>query len=373
MFYGIAIPRSFGVYFLHSLGSAAVVRDLAAMFDALEGPGSDINLYGYSYGTLLGYWVTQMFPERSGKIILDGVVDPSDYALYQPYLGWDLDIADAEATYKGLTEACAAAGPSGCSLAKSSNETAANIDARIESILSTLYVSQNKYSQSEVAQAIFIALYQVCWFQYCLHQLHSLHFKPDGWGDLVSQLDSFFTNGTFARRDATVHRPLHILHTNPIMRSLLFDRPGRGVLPQPDNDPLSDADSGAYELQDYSIVAIVCGDSADPIGATTKDVLNEVVRVSQAVSHKFGAAFNRKFFCHRWSTRAVERYQGPFNKKPKNVVLVIGNQADPITPFRNAKQVASQQYLGSSARLIQQWDFGHTSLAECRWSVYAWK
>jgi len=125
---------------LCSLGSAAVVRDLAAMFDALEGPGSDINLYGYSYGTLLGYWVTQMFPERTGKIVIDGVVDPADWALYQPYLGWDLDIADAEATYQGFTEACAAAGPNGCSIAKS-GETAANIDARVESILSSIYGS----------------------------------------------------------------------------------------------------------------------------------------------------------------------------------------------------------------------------------------
>ena len=135
------------------------------MFDALEGPGSDINLYGYSYGTILGYWVTQMFPERSGKIILDGVVDPSDYALYQPYLGWDLDIADAEATYKGFTEVCAAAGPSDCSLAKSSTETAANIDARIEGILSSHYKSwknDSNYSQDQIAVMIFNHLYQVC-------------------------------------------------------------------------------------------------------------------------------------------------------------------------------------------------------------------
>ena len=141
-----------------------MVRDLAAMFDALEGPGSDINLYGYSYGTLLGYWVTQMFPERSGKIILDGVVDPSDYALNPAYLGWDLDIADAEATYKGFTEACAAAGPSGCNLARSSTETAANIDARIEGILSSVYESWNstdQRSQSEITEIILSKLYNV--------------------------------------------------------------------------------------------------------------------------------------------------------------------------------------------------------------------
>ena len=135
------------------------------MFDALEGPGSDINLYGYSYGTLLSYWVTQMFPERTGKVILDGVVDPSDLALYPPYLGWDLDIADSEAIYKGFTEACAAAGPSGCSLAKSSTETAANIDARIEGILSSAYGSwrsTDQLSQSQITDIILNTLYHVC-------------------------------------------------------------------------------------------------------------------------------------------------------------------------------------------------------------------
>ena len=347
------------------------------MFDALEGPGSDINLYGYSYGTLLGYWITQVFPERTGKIILDGVVDPSDWALYPPYLGWDLDIADAEATYKGFTEACAAAGPGGCSLAKSSAETSANIDVRIEGILSSIYGSwndTNQYSQNEIAEIIFTYLYQVRWFQSHFHQqLHSLHFKPSTWSDLALFLSQFVNTGTVARKAVNVRRPLNILHTSPIMRVLPFIKTHGSVFPQPDNDPLGGADFGAYEMNDYSIVAIFCGDSADQIGATTKDVFNEIIRVSRDVSHKFGATFNARFFCHRWSSRAVERYQGPFNKKPKNAVLVIGNQADPITPFRSAKLVASQQYLGDSAHLVQQWDFGHTSSAECRWSVYAWK
>ena len=156
------------------------------------------------------------------------------------------------------------------------------------------------------------------------------------------------------------------------MRALPYIKPGGSVFPKPDNDPLGGADfGGASEMNDYTMIAIFCGDSANSNGALTKDVFNEIVRVSQTVSHKFGATSNVRFYCHRWSTRAVERHQGPFNKQPKNVVLVIGNQADPITPFRSAKLVASQQYLGNSSRLVQQWDFGHTSGAECRWSVYA--
>ena len=145
------------------------------------------------------------------------------------------------------------------------------------------------------------------------------------------------------------------------MRSLPFIKSGGSVLPQSYRD----------SVNAYTSIAILCGDSADPTKATTKDVFNEIVRISQVVSHKFGSSLSARFYCHRWSSRAVERYQGPFNKKPKNVVLVIGNQADPITPFRNAKMVASEQYLGNSSRLVQQWDFGHTSKAERRWSVCA--
>ena len=78
--------------------------------------------------------------------------------------------------------------------------------------------------------------------------------------------------------------------------------------------------------------------------------------------------------------RAAERYAGPWNKKLSNPILVIGNQvrvpfpcpyhqitqlhvkADPVTPFKNAKQIADQ--LGDSAVLIEQSGYGHASIAE---------
>ena len=39
---------------LKYLGTAAVVRDIVAMTDALDGPGAPVNFYGISYGTFLG-------------------------------------------------------------------------------------------------------------------------------------------------------------------------------------------------------------------------------------------------------------------------------------------------------------------------------
>ncbi len=61
-------------------------------------------------------------------------------------------------------------------------------------------------------------------------------------------------------------------------------------------------------------------------------------------------------------TRAPERYSGPWNKALKNPILVIGNKADPITPFASAKFVAD--LLGNSAHLVKEDAYGHTSFAE---------
>jgi pimeloyl-ACP methyl ester carboxylesterase len=56
------------------LGSDSVARDLDLLREAL---GDDrLNYYGLSYGTLLGLRYLERFPERAGRIVLDGVVDP---------------------------------------------------------------------------------------------------------------------------------------------------------------------------------------------------------------------------------------------------------------------------------------------------------
>jgi hypothetical protein len=92
----------------------------------------------------------------------------------------------------------------------------------------------------------------------------------------------------------------------------------------------------------------------------TRDVFDEILRVSHEVSQVFGASWSSAGYpCHRWPARNVERYSGPFNNKLANPILVIGNQLDPITPFASARGLADA--LGDSAFLIGQDDWGHTS------------
>lgn len=66
--------------------------------------------------------------------------------------------------------------------------------------------------------------------------------------------------------------------------------------------------------------------------------------------------------CHRWPVRAVERFAGPWNSILKNPIIIIGNKADPATPFLDASTVAG--WLGDSATLVEQDGCGHLSVAQ---------
>lgn len=60
---------------LPHLDSTTVARDLEVLRRAV---GDDrLNLYGFSYGSLLALEYLELFPERAGRIVLDGVVDPT--------------------------------------------------------------------------------------------------------------------------------------------------------------------------------------------------------------------------------------------------------------------------------------------------------
>jgi len=117
---------------------------------------------------------------------------------------------------------------------------------------------------------------------------------------------------------------------------------------------------------DYAFQAITCADAIDSGNTTTYDVFREILSASQNVSEMFGPSFgDAGFWCHKWPARAVERITGPWNSTAKkNKLLVIGNVADPITPFPGAQLVADVLLGEQSAVLIEQNDYGHTSLAE---------
>ncbi|KAF8529756.1 hypothetical protein BU17DRAFT_79858 [Hysterangium stoloniferum] len=322
--------------FLKFMGSASVVRDMVALADCIEGPEKPINYYGISYGTIIG-----MFPKRVGRVILDGVVDSVIWATEPSFETTGSELRDDELAAAGFAELCAQAGPQSCDFA-SINSTSTSLLQDLRNLIDSAY-TLHKAGQSNITSWEIRSFTQTglrnptTWATSLAPQLAS-------WREILTNVSSSLPS-----------QPALI----PLKRSKSRSVPSDQI------DPL---------LQTFVTgIAVQCLDSIDQGDVTTKRVFDAVVQVTQEETplwilnlraHEVGDISTKlpSFVCHRFPTRAVERFTGPFNKKLANTILVIGNRADPVTPIFNARKIVTA--LGESARLLEQDGFGHTSMAQ---------
>ncbi|KAG9092623.1 hypothetical protein FRC06_011854 [Ceratobasidium sp. 370] len=316
------------------MGTTAVVRDMVALHDYLEGADKPINYWGFSYGTLIGVYFANMFPKRVGRVAIDGVVDPIYWANRPPHEFWGIAIESADEVLTGFVQACAAAGPGNCAIA-SAGSTADSLREWIQQLLDMAY----DYKKAAGVDARFgsAQIRELLLFE----GLNTPNRWPKLAKDLMERWEVLHNNST------PTSQPLRKRLERPLTPIQIANVQARQ---NPQN--VSDVAEG------YALQAITCADAVDPGNVTTKMVFDELVKAFVIVgpSRRDGG-----LYCHRWPVRAVERFTGPWNSTLSNPILVIGNKADPITPFRAAKVVADA--LGGSATLVEQDGYGHTSLA----------
>lgn len=76
-------------------------------------PGEEkIQYWGFSYGTVLGATLADMYPDSVKRVILDGVVDSFDY--YEG--GWTSNLHDTDMEIAKFAEYCWMGGPKNCAL-----------------------------------------------------------------------------------------------------------------------------------------------------------------------------------------------------------------------------------------------------------------
>ncbi|KAJ8494840.1 hypothetical protein ONZ51_g2091 [Trametes cubensis] len=307
--------------YLKYVGTAATVRDMVAMANALDGAKSPINLFGLSYGTVFGAWFINMFPERVGRVVLDGVLDPILLASEETTTFWPKQLMDADKVYDAFVTGCALAGPDGCSIA-TQGRTPADVDANIQTLLQRAHDAAHKNSSVPVTSADIRA------------QLGSAMYSPDEWAT--------FANVSYPQAvDAVDAETSGGVDSRAVKRQGLRKRQN------------SDPDAVIYSGQ-----AIECGDSVNRKGTTMDDVFRGIISSSRTSSHLLWP--NPLAYCPFWPVRAVERYQGPFNQKLSNRVLVLSNTYDPITPVSGARALV--ELLGEDASLVLLNGFGHTTV-----------
>jgi len=296
------------------MGTTNVVRDIAGVVDALEGEGALINYYGGSYGSIIGQYLVNMFPDRVGKVAIEGIVDGVAWANQPMYLSYRQWLSSTSDAYQWFLTECAKAGPDGCELARP-GEGADGIRERLEGFFDRLY---------EVPLVVANRRF---------------------WGVVTSGM---------AR--TLVFRMLQMPTVWPTTAVAL----SQGM--KGDGQALLMLDSVFSGYRDLERQAVSCNDAPHPPlyrPPTNEEVVDEMLAVSREVSAFAFSVLTAEpdAQCQYWPVEPTERFTGPWNHTLRSPILVMSNTADPVTPIASAHLL--KELLGPSAILVLQHGPGH--------------
>ena len=309
------------------MATANVARDLDLLRQAVG--DKLLNYVGYSYGSYLGVTYANLFPQKVGRLIVDGVLDPIAWSTGRNWSGWFMPVTTrlesdkhAMATLNEFFRLCDLAGPAGCSFA-------GNSAARFDQLVQRLKVQPQPIvlpdgSTIELTHTLLLSA-----------TLSSMYHSPSWYmyADLITFIEAQFP-------------PQEIGFQYSQLRSEL----GLEEIEIPFDNAL------------FKFSAVLCSDSDNPSNPEFWSLWAEE-------SEKQNGYFSRLWtwnssLCAHWPGLKKGRFMGPFNSKTKNPVLVTSTVFDPATPYTGAKAVAR---LLPNSRLITVAGWGHTTpgLSSC--------
>lgn len=140
------------------VNTPSIAHDLLSFAELLSAdkgkPKDEAKLWytGFSYGTVLGTTFAALYPDRIGRLILDGVEDGEDYYTG----GWSNNLIDADAVVKEMISSCFVAGPDDCPLHENTTEL---IAWRMSNILTKLQENPIPVANSSVVDMPVLATY----------------------------------------------------------------------------------------------------------------------------------------------------------------------------------------------------------------------
>ncbi|KAJ5315600.1 Peptidase S33 tripeptidyl aminopeptidase-like C-terminal [Penicillium atrosanguineum] len=314
------------------VSTAFVARDLDEIRKALR--EEDVSGYFVSYGTGIGQTYVNMFPNRAGRMILDGTEYVRDHRLLGGF-GWTALDNTTDAWRDGFLGECINAGPDWCALAKpipgqEGPVTLTQLEERMAQLLESLRIRpQSAYTEMSGPSLItYSALVDKI--------LYPAMYKPTNWPDAAQMLFELESgNGTLAANRLDLSWSDHTFKP-----------------PYP-HDPSSS------ELE----LLVICSDSYDaplPDGLGWWDDLwgNMTTQSWIAGNSRFFAVLPCRHFNTYWP-RPSEVYRGDLNHTLNTPVLLIASTYDPATPLRNGRRLLEE--MGPNARLVVHNGYGHSS------------
>lgn len=320
--------------------TAAVVKDMNLMRQAV---GDDkLNYAGFSYGTVLGSYFADIFPEYVGHLWLDGVVDVPNYQSGS----WDDNLVDFEDVLRGFFSTCVAAGSDKCALARLIPKEISDDHAKAADFL-----ARKMNEQVEELRAMPVAV-------------------PEGrFPGLATYID--YKNGIFHQMYAPTTWPQlaslsHMAQAEDIWHPFLEEFGMKKY-----KKPLQ----GTYASPDASY-AIACSDATEHSDHewTVEDYVRGEKKLAGESPFAAEIWIQYESMCQgAYDIKGADVWRGSFNSTPANPILFGSNTYDPVTPLMAARKMRDS-FGGRNKLFHVENGYGHCTIAlpsKCAQNVVA--
>ncbi|ODA81282.1 hypothetical protein RJ55_04247 [Drechmeria coniospora] len=362
-----------GGHIMEFASTPSVARDMVEMVDKMaelrkrEGQGDDgrgaelrkrhdrhdddeddvprLQYIGFSYGTILGNYFASMFPERIGRLVLDGVANADDYSNGP---GWLTNLVDSDKIVNAFFSGCHSAGRHVCPLVRDGDESGSDIEARFHVFLSAI-------DEDPISGMTAAGMPVVVRSRDVREVMGSVLYRPlQQFKLLASALDGLMTG------NAT---------------QFIKKMEARGSLPSLRDSCQSNGNGSEAEVdRSEGGQAVLCGDGDSLVGKGA-GWWRRYVDKQVAMSSLMGAYWSRiRIRCSSWTFRTNWSFKGPFTSprfersargrpvkgKPAAAILFLSNRLDPVTPLKAARAMAAKH---PDAGVLVQEALGHCALA----------
>jgi pimeloyl-ACP methyl ester carboxylesterase len=308
---------------LDHMSTANVARDMDLLRRAVG--DRKMTYVGYSYGTAIGSTYANMFPDKVRAVVIDGVIDPVSYTTGRGdqarTLPSDARLRSEQGAYdtlQGFLRLCDLGGPN-CAF------SGGNPKRRYDRLARRLIAEPAQLPDGEGGTVPFT-------YNDLVGTTLGAMYDPSSWPDLAAFLQELLDELT---------RPQAAAADLQALRARLGAR---------------------FQQEDYpnfveGFPGVACSETHNPsnVGAWS--------RAARAQDRQF-PYFGRPWtwftsVCEPWPGWDDDHYDGPWNHRTANPVLVVGNLFDPATPYHGAVTV---DRLLPRSRLLTLAGWGHTSL-----------
>ena len=297
-----------------SVSTAEDARDMDVIRRAVG--DKKLNYLGFSYGTALGQYYANMFPDRFRVLVVDGVIDPRAWVGNTGQI-LDARMHSANGAYRALHEMlvrCGRAGPSYCAFA------GGDPVRKFDQIAAALLKKPLVFRDQTLTYADFVG------------GVLGLLYSPlagDSLTPILAQIWDALQGGSTAALAARIRAA----------------QAGKGY-------------DFPYDNGTEAALSVICTDTLEPADVTAWPA---ATAQRDREAPYFGRAWGWLTApCARdtWTVRDEDAYRGPFDKRTQSPMLYVGSLWDPATNYDSA--VAASR-LHPTARLLSSNNWGHTA------------